>query len=232
VALLAITLYAESVLGVVTGTAGAAGFHLGHRNGLSARFEGEDLGMAISTFVHAKMELVTEFHFAAVVLESNGGGFKSLVAFVTVAGRREGSFIVVTSTAGLAIVHFSHSDMLGTGFKGKSLGVALFASEHGSVDRVPEKGWFDSLSFEGYVFRFHSHMAFAAVAGNGKGFGAVMAGAAGSTLFHLRHGHSPASAGNDFAIVAAFTLIAHFSVMNDMAENGIASSRNLINYIT
>ncbi len=232
VTFLTITLDAEGILGIVTGAAGAAGFHLGHRNGLFAGLEREQSGMAIGTFVHAKMEFVAEFHFTAVVFEGYGGGLESLVAFIAVAGRSERFFIVVAGTAGLALVHLSHGEMFAAGFIGERLGVALLAAEHGSVDRVSEEGWFNPFHFEGDVFRFHSHMAFATIAGNGKGFCAVMTGAASSALFHLRHGYAPALAGYDFAIMTAFAFTAHFGVMNDVAENGVTSSRNFIGYIT
>ena len=53
--LFTVTFDAESILGVVTGPAGAASLHLRHGEMFCSRLEGEPLGMTVGTFIHAEV---------------------------------------------------------------------------------------------------------------------------------------------------------------------------------
>ena len=83
-ALAALILDAEGVFAVVAGTAGLAFFHATHADLDFARLIFEQLGVAVGTFVHAEVEFVGEFGFAAVILEGDVARLQTLMAFAAV----------------------------------------------------------------------------------------------------------------------------------------------------
>jgi len=99
VALFAIFLDGKGILVVVAGTAGCASFHLGHGSFLDTSLEGEYLGVAVGTFIHAGVNFVAELCFTRIGLEGNRAGLEIIVAFLAAAGGSEGILAVVAGTA-------------------------------------------------------------------------------------------------------------------------------------
>ena len=89
----------ECVLAVVTGAARLAFIHLIHLCLERSCLEGEDLGVAVSTLVHAEMEFMAEVCFASLGLEKNVARFVAFVALVAFTGYGKGIFAIVTGAA-------------------------------------------------------------------------------------------------------------------------------------
>lgn len=193
----------EGILAVVAGAAGLALVHVSHGGLECAGLVGEDLGVAVGTLVHAEMEVVAEVCLAGIGLEQDVGRLVAFVALVALTLDGEGIRAVVAAAAGFPFFHLGHGCLGCAGLVGEYLGVAVWALEHADMDLVAEDRVGGSLGFEGNFAGFHPLVAVAAIAGHGEGFLAVVAGAAGFALFHLRHGHVIVFAGDDFAVVAA-----------------------------
>jgi len=92
---------------------------------------------------------------------------------------------VVAGTTGLASTHLFH--VVAFAFlmiRNENTGVTIAATVHGRMGGV-RKGCITIIYFEGDVMGW---VAGTAVIINGKGFGAVMAGAAGFAFTHIVHG--------------------------------------------
>lgn len=231
VAFFTVTLHAESILRIVAGTARFSLFHLRHGEVLCSCLEGEQFCVAVVAFIHAEVEFMAESGVSGFGLEGNVTGFEAGMAFFAVATGGKRIFAVVASAARFAFIHITHSEMLCPGFEWENLGVAVFAAVNAGVEIVAEGCSADSLGCEGDIFWCHSLVTFAAVTGYREDLGTVMAGAAGLSFFHLRHGHTAILAGDDFAVVAAFTFAAGFGNMNRMAERGLGCTFNLVGNI-
>jgi len=133
--------------------------------------------------------------------------------------------------AGFAFGHVIHGGLADNGPIREKFGMALFASEGLGVEGVAERGRSNPSQFETDFNGFHSFVAPVTVAGNGKGGLAIMAGSTACAFLHLGHGHGLALAGNDFAVVAAFTGSLGCCKMVGMAEDRFACSLNLVRYI-
>ncbi len=102
------------------------------------------------------------------------------------------------------------------------------------MDCMAEGGRADAFEGEDDIFRFHASLVAAAAILFGRdteGPLAVVAGAAGLSLFHLIHGHGFAFAGNDLAVVAALAGATSLGDMNGVAEYGAAQSIDLVSDI-
>jgi len=228
VAFFTVTLYAKSILRIVAGTARFSLFHLRHGEVFCSRLEGEQFGVAVGAFIHAKVEFMAEFGISGFGLESNVTWFETGMAFFAVATGGKCIFAVVASAARFAFVHITHGEMLCSGFEWEDLGVAVFTAVNAGVESVAECCAADSLGFEGDILWCHSLVTLAAVTCYREGLCAVMAGAAGLSFFHLRHCYAAILAGDDFAVVAAFTFAAGFGNMHRMAEHGLGCTFNLV----
>ena len=167
--------------------------------------------MAVCTLVHAQVEFMAEFNLAAIIFESYNAWFEAFVAFITIGCGCKSIFAIVAGAAIFAVIQIRHGEVLCSCFVGEQFGVAFLAAEYAGVDRMPENCRLNSLALEADLFRFHTLVAVAAVAGYSEGFGPVVTSAASLSLFHLRHGYPGVFAGNDFAVVAAFAFTADFN---------------------
>jgi len=226
VALATLILDTEAVLAVMAGAAGLAILHVAHGRFHLAGLIGEQFGVAVGTLVHAQMEFMGKFGFAAVVLEGDGGGLQSFVALAAVAARGKGVLAVMAGTAGLALDHVIHGVTIDTSFKSKGLGVAVGALVHFGVELVAESG-IARLDLECDIFRRHPLVTAAAVASHGEGLLVVVASAAGTAFFHFGHGYAAGLAGKGLIAVAAAAFAAGFGDVYFMTEYCIGGAFEL-----
>lgn len=186
--------------------AGPAGFsfvHIFHLCFEFAGFKREDFGVAVSAFVHAEMDVVTEVGLSRFCLEEYVARFVAFMALVALTGYGKCIFAIMAGTAGSAFLHAFHGRFERTGFVREGLGVAVRAFEHAVMDLMAEKCICYTFQFERYFTRLHPLVTAAAVAGNGKRHLAVMTGSAGFPFFHLRHSDIAVLAGDDLAVMTA-----------------------------
>lgn len=180
----AILLYGEGVLAFEM--AGAARFgrlHLRHCHPLVLRGRLIEFDVAIAALVHACVQLVAELSVSRILhLEFHLPDGMAPGAFIDL----EGAFAVMAGAAGLPLFHLGHGDRL--------LGNQVV--EPGMADSALVGG--DEMLFmtEGHrsgLPDLHDHipdfMALYAI-GETEGLFAVVAGAAGFPLFHVRHGET------------------------------------------
>src|SRR6185369_589167 len=129
----------EGILAVV---AGAAGFttliHVAHLGLERTGLEGEDLGVAVGTFVHAQVEIMAEGCITCLGLEENVARLVPLVALVALSGCGEGVLAVVAGAARFALLHTRHGRLGGAGLVLEYFGVTVRALEHPDMDLVAE----------------------------------------------------------------------------------------------
>ncbi len=208
----------ESVLAVVAGAAGFTLVHVAHGCFERAGFEREDLGVAVGAFVHAEVEFVAEVGLAPISLKENVGRLVTFVAFVALAGDSKGVLAIVAGAARLAFLHAGHGRFECACFIGEGFCMAVRAFKHADMNLVAENRISHTFEFEGYFAWLHPFMAVATVAGNSKGFLAIMTGAAGLPFFHLGHGHIVISAGDNLAVMTAAAGKSGFPHMDIVAE--------------
>ena len=95
--------------------------------------------------------------------------------------------LVMAGSTRLAIFHVCHAGLESVGFEVENLGMTVGTVIGLQVELVAEGG-FSAGSLPCYFTRFHALMTLVAVAGDGKGILAVVAGAAGSAFGHVSHG--------------------------------------------
>ncbi len=213
---------------VVAGAAGFALLHVGHAGLAGKRLVLEDLGMAVSTLVHLGMEFMAELGIADVDLVGHRAGFQSLVALGAISGHGEGVFTGMTDTTGLALFHLGHTHYAGGLAVLEHLAVAVGALVHLGMEVMAELGWRNPLGGKVDIFRLQPLVAAITVASHGKGGLAVVTGATGSALFHFRHGYPLFLAGDNLAVVAAFTGSAGLGDMRGMAEGRLSQALELV----
>lgn len=136
----------------------------------------------------------------------------------------ESGFVIVTTAAGFALFHLAHTVMLIAGARNKEIRVAILAAVGGNMYRMAEFG------AAGAKMNLFDRMAFLAVGFHAKGGLAIMAGTAGTPLFHVGHALPDALfTGLENLIVALHALI--HTLMNDMAEGCGAGFLDLENDI-
>jgi len=225
----ALILNGKSILAlVVAESTRLAIFHVSHTGLEDTGFEGEDLGVAVGALVSFEVEVVAELHFAAVVLEGDRAGLEPFVALVALACYGECLFAVVAGAAGFPLLHVGHGVVLRPCLEDEELGVAILAAERLGVEAVAEGYVADSLDLEGDLARLHPLVAVAAVADDGEGPLAVVAGAAGLPFFHLRHGGAAILAGDHGGVVACLALPLEFGEVVGVAEDGLACAFHLV----
>ena len=106
-------------------------------------------------------------------------------------------------SAGFPLVHVIHAGLELASFIRENFGVAILAAVRLGVEGVAECCGSNALDLEAYFFRLHSFVTAVAVGGYSEGTFSIVAGAAGTALFHFRHGHGFFLAGYDFAIMTA-----------------------------
>ena len=175
----------------MTGATGLAGGHVRHAEALGTGLVGKDLGVAVGTFVHFQVELVTEGRISGLDLEGDLPRGHPLVATTAVAGHCESLLVVVAGATGPPLFHFCHSDATNLATEGlASVAAAALAAGFGNMEFVAEGDVGSTLDLA--VGDWSGLALVAADAGlvirNAEGLDPGMACAAGFSLFHLSHG--------------------------------------------
>ena len=110
--------------------------------------------------------------------------------------------------------------------------MAILATVGLGMELMAECGRSHTFEVEGDLLGFQPLVAAVAVGGYGECFLAVMTGAAGPAIFHLRHGHGFFLAGYDLAIVTALAGSAGFCNMGGMTEYRLAQALDVVGYLT
>lgn len=199
----AIFLHGKGVLAVEM--AGAARFgrlHLRLGHPLVLRGREIELHMAIAALVNAGVQLVAEHDIPGILyLKIHLSDGMALGAFIDL----EGALTVMAGAAGLPLFHLGHGNRLIRSHVVK-LGMADGALIGGGEMLFMTKGHRSSL------LDLHSHvrnfMAFDAI-GETEGAFAVVTGAAGFPLFHVRHGKTGTGLGPEVenGIVAGLAVV-------------------------
>ena len=156
-----------------------------------------------------------------------------IVAVVAAFFDRKGGVAVVASPTGFAVSHLLHADSAAAiGVGNKQVGVAVTAIVDVGVDLMAEKG-ITLFELEADVV---SWVATGTVAGDRKGFGAVMTGATGFPLFHISHVDWQIFAGIDMKnpIMAKNAVVADgFQVLimaeSDSTHGSVFQVNNILN---
>jgi len=138
----------------------------------------------------------------------------------------------MAGAAGFTFGHVIHGGLARNGPISEKFGMALFAGEGLGVEGVAERGRSKPFQLETDISGFHSFMAMIAVAGNGEDGLTIVAGSTARPSLHLGHGYGLGFAGNDFAVVTAFTGSFGCCKVIGMAEDCFPCSLNLVRYIT
>lgn len=189
VALLAVGCNCKGVL-AVAGTTGSTLLHISHGCLFDTGLKGEELGVAVCTFVHAEVELVAELHVTSLVFEGNLLRIHPFVAVTTVTGNGEGHLAVVTGTAGSTLLHLGHGDvLLAAGNDLPVVAVAALLAGVGEVGIMAEDSFRRPLGAELDVTHATIVTSFAVfLVSNSEDLGTVVAGTARFSLFHFGHG--------------------------------------------
>ena len=115
----------ECVLAVMTGTARLAFIHLIHLCLERSSLVWENLGVAVSAFIHFEVEFMAEVSFACFCFKKYVARFISLVTLVALSRHCEGVFAVVATAARLAALHAFHGCFECACFVRERFGVAF-----------------------------------------------------------------------------------------------------------
>ena len=166
------------------------------------------------------MEFVAEVCFTAIGLELDDGRFQSFVAFAAITCGCKGILTVVAGAARFPFDHIGHAGLADNGFVGECFGMAIFAAIRLGMESVAERSRCNTFQCKCDLFRLQTFVAAVAVCRYGKNAFAVMAGAAGASLFHFGHSHRFFLPGYDDAVVAPLAGAAGFGNVGGMAEYG------------
>ena len=178
---------AESIFSVVTGSAGRAVFHFFHPDLVAVGFGPEHIGVAFAT-----REV-----FGVIFMAEKNGPDATLDSDILRVGQRAGMtggacladpesrVAIMAGTAGFAILHPGHANLVAVGLGDKKIRMTFSTAEHLRVDVMTERNSADILSLNRHV----SGVAVTGhtVASDTKRGIAIMAGAAGFSGFHLFH---------------------------------------------
>lgn len=214
VTLLAILLDGECILAVMTDAAGLPLLHVIHGIAAVAVPGNEDLVVAVIAAVDAEMEIVTEYGTGVPEPDLLDG-----MAFVAAPLNGEGRLAVMTGAAGIAALHLCHGEPLRIGACREDAVVTLVALEESGVEFVAES---DRTGFLYFQLDLLGRLV-TPVAGplDGEGEDVVMAGAAGTILFHFRHGVAPVFAVRRKEGVVTIAAAVHLQVTR-VGEAGIS----------
>jgi hypothetical protein len=178
---------AESIFSIVTGSAGRASFHFFHPHLVTVGFGPEHIGVAFTT----------REHFSVVFMAEKNGPDATLDGDILRVGKRAGMtggasladtesrVAIMAGTAGFAILHPGHANLVAVGLGDKDIRMTFSTAEHLCMDVMTERNSADILSLNRHVsgIAVTGHT----VACNTKRSIAIMAGAAGFSGFHLFH---------------------------------------------
>lgn len=179
----------EAAAPVVTGTARYTLLHVRHSAPFVLRSCLIELAVTIITGIHLRVLDMTE---TGIIDKIDLPGRMTLVAGSCHA---ESRLAVMAASARFPFLHLSHGGMLTAATGVKSLIMAIVTLIERLMNHVTELDCAGILDLVNLIFG--APVTFAAAAGYIEGNAPVMAGAAGSVLFHICHGVSLARCSSD-----------------------------------
>lgn len=220
VALLAVFLDRESVLAVMTGSAGLPFFHFIHGVATVTVTRDEGLVVAVVAAVDCDMELVTE--------KSTGVPETDLLDRMTfVAGPFYGKsgLAVMAGSTGIAALHLCHVETPDHAAGRENTVMAFVTFVKSGMELVTENDRSGLLDLDPYLLG--RHVATVAVTLDGERKDAVMAGAAGAVLLHFRHGVTYVFTVWGKESIVTVTAAVHFE-MPLVGKHGIGLEENIL----